>query len=319
MSRIYKRSDSPYWWYTAGTDPVRIKRSMKTRDRKVAVRIQSKWDTEIALKGAGLEVATVNIQIPFKMYTDIIAQNKKKKQSACIRSTLNMFIRKYPDITNKHITSLLLQDYFSERKLEGKSPKTINEDHKIIHNWCVWMITMGYLTHDPTANLIRPTLIKTRPRQAYTRVEIKKALNEAWLDHDRIFWNILYKTGLRAVDACTLTPDDINGAFIQLNQNKVERYNNAGTVVIPLHKDLQKMDIFNVMNPGSIGSSRERLKKILGHGDLHSIRHSFASHLEEFGASRWDTKCLLGHKANDITAQYVKVNVSRLRQYIDSL
>ena len=52
---------------------------------------------------------------------------------------------------------------------------------------------------------------------------------------------------------------------------------------------------------------------------LHSFRHSFASHLEEIGATRWDTKCLLGHKANDVTAQYVKVNVDRLSKYINQL
>jgi site-specific recombinase XerD len=319
MSRIYKRDNSPYWWYTSGTDPSRVKKSMKTKDRKVAVRIQQKWDSEIALSGAGLDVPTVSIHVPFKLYTDIIEHNKKKKQSACIRSTLNMFISKHPDITNKHITSLLLQTYFTQRKMDGKSPKTINEDHKIIHNWCIWMISMGYISTDPTANLIRPALIKTRPRQAYTRSEVKRALDEAWLDHDKIFWNVLYKTGLRAVDACTLTPDHINGATIELNQSKTERYNNSGQVVIPLHKDLQNMDIFNIMKPGSIGNSRERLKKIIGHGDLHTFRHSFASHLEEFGASRWDTKCLLGHKANDVTAQYVKVNVHKLRSLIDQL
>ena len=44
--------------------------------------------------------------------------------------------------------------------------------------------------------------------------------------------------------------------------------------MVPLHNDLKNKDIFNIMNPASIGNSRERLKKIMGRGDLHTLRHS---------------------------------------------
>ena len=55
------------------------------------------------------------------------------------------------------------------------------------------------------------------------------------------------------------------------------------------------------------------------HSDLHTLRHSFASHLEEFGATKWDTKYLLGHKADDVTAQYVHINVDKLSLIINQL
>tara|TARA_X000001036_G_C20580074_1_gene766356 strand:- start:70 stop:192 length:123 start_codon:yes stop_codon:yes gene_type:complete len=32
-----------------------------------------------------------------------------------------------------------------------------------------------------------------------------------------------------------------------------------------------------------------------------------------------DAKCLLGHKADDVTAQYVKINVERLSPIINQL
>ncbi len=319
MSRIYKRKGSPYWWYTSGTPPHRIKRSTETQDRKVAIRIQAKWDQEIALQRSGVEVATIDLQIPFRQYIDQVMSNKGKKQAQCIKSALNVFMNMNNGITNKHLTSFFLQEYFAKRKAMGRSPKTINEDHKTISNFCEWMIIMGYMLKNPTSGLIRPKLVKVRPREAFTREEINYALNEAWLDHDKRFWSLLYKSGLRAVDACTLTINDINGKFIQLSQEKTQEYDQPRIVVVPLHNDLKKMDIFNIMKPGSIGNSRERLKKILGKGDLHSFRHSFASHLEEFGATRWDTKCLLGHKADDVTAQYVKINVERLAPIINQL
>lgn len=319
LSRIYKRNGSPYWWYTYGTAPHRIQRSTGATDKKVAVRIQAKWDEELALRKAGVSIPTVDLQIPFRHYIDVIQQNKKHSRYKDIKSALNMFMTLCPSITNKHLTPFYLQEYYAKRKAMGRSPKTILEDHKVINNWCEWMIVMGYLSKNPETGLIRPKRVKVRPRKAYTRDEIKHALNEAWLDHDKRLWNTLYKTGLRAVDGCTLTNDNINGKFIEVSQGKTETYDKDSIVVVPMHKDLQTMDIYNIMNPGSIGNSRERLKKILGHGDLHTLRHSFASHLEEFGATRWETKCLLGHKADSVTAQYVHINVDKLSPLINQL
>ena len=319
MSRIYKRTGSPYWWYTAGDYPNRIRKSTGTKDKKVAIRIQAKWDQEIVLRNSGVEVPTVDLQIPFRQYIDIIDQTKGKSNASSIKGALNMFMKINPHITNKHLTSFFLQEYYTVRKNMGRSPKTILEDHKIINNWCKWMIIMGYLVKNPEKGLIRPKRVKVRPSKAYTREEIKYAFKEAWLDHDKVFWNILYKTGLRAVDGCTLTNDNLNGKFIEVSQPKTSDYDEPSIVVVPIHKDLQTMDIFNIMKPQSIGNSRERLKKILGHGNLHTLRHTFATHLEEFGATRWETQCLLGHKANDVTSQYVHINVSRLTPIINQL
>jgi len=314
MSRIYKRDNSPYWWYSTGDYPARIRKSTKVKDRKVALRLQEKWDQELALRNAGLEIPTIEIYKPYLLYVDEIMANKKKGWATRIKSALNEFIRINPGITNKHMTAFFMQEYFHKRRIMGRSPKTIKEEHKIIHNWCLWMMAMGYLNDNPMANLIRPTVIQVRPRQAFTRDEVYTAIDNARMDKDKVFWSILYKTGLRSSDACTLENSDLNGSLICKTQTKT-----GNPVVIPLHKDLRTMDIVNVMHPGAVGRSRERLKEILPQGDLHSFRHSFASHLEEFGATRWDTKCLLGHKANDVTAQYVKINVHRLSKYINQL
>jgi len=319
LSRIYKRDGSPYWWFTSGTPPHRTQKSTGTKDKRVAQAIKSKWDEELALRNAGVSISSIDLKIPYHQYLEVLQQNKKKSTYSSIKSALNVFMQNNPGITNKHLTSFLLQEYYAKRQTMGKSPKTIIEDHKAINNWCEWMIIMGYLLKNPEKGLIRPKRFKVRPRTAYTREEVKYAIDEAYLDHDKKLWSVLYKTGLRAVDGCTLTIDNINGKFLEVNQNKTETYDEPRVVVVPLHKDLQTMDIFNIMNPNSIGNSRERLKKIIGHGDLHTLRHSFATHLEELGATRWETKCLLGHKADSVTAQYVHVNVHKLAPLINQL
>ena len=278
------------------------------------MRLQDKWDQELILRLTGLEVPTVEIHKPYLLYISEIMANKKKGWATRIKSALNEFIKINPGITNKHMTAFYMQEYFYKRRTMGRAPKTIKEEHKIIHNWCLWMIAMGYLNNNPMTNLIRPTVIQVKPRKAFTRDEVYTAIDNTRMDKDKVFWSILYKTGLRSSDACSIENNDLNGSLLCKTQTKT-----GNTVVVPLHKDLQTMDILNVISPGAVGRSRERLKEILPQGDLHTFRHSFASHLEEFGATRWDTKCLLGHKANDVTAQYVKVNVRRLSKYINQL
>lgn len=345
MSKIYKRKRSEYWQYTGGTPPNRVKKSLRTTSRKVAEKLQAHLDDTLALRKAGISIQTVNLQKPYRDYLEQVESNKGLKTAQGIKSVLNMFLKISGDhLTNKHLTPLFMQEYMAKRKAMGRSPKTITEDHKALGNWFDYMNIMGILKDNPLHGLIRPKLEKVNPNRAFNKDEIKAIFNQVYLEHDRILWNLLYKTGLRAVDACTLTPNNINGRFIELNQQKTEEYHEPRKVVIPIHKDLTNLNIFNIMKPGSIGNSRERLKRIihttfhphdsnlkskemkkeikhckLFHGNLHTFRHSFASHLEELGATRWDTKCLLGHKADDITAQYVKVNVKRIAPIINLL
>jgi len=50
MSRLYKRHDSPYYWYTDGTGPDRVQRSTKTSNRRLAETIRDKWDEKRLLR-----------------------------------------------------------------------------------------------------------------------------------------------------------------------------------------------------------------------------------------------------------------------------
>jgi len=314
MSGLYKRDDSPYWWYTTGDGPFRIRKSTKVKDKRVAQRIADRWNQERALSEHGIVIQSIKLEKAKHKYIQEITAYKGASWATRITSSLNMLLHYCPDIHTKQVTSLKLQDYFTFRANQGIAPKTRKEDYKIINRFCLWMMAMNYIFSNPCDNLVTPKVIPKKIRQAYSDSDIITLLNNARMEKDKRFWEILYKTGLRATDACTLSIDDIQGRYIKKIQQK------TGTpVIIPLHKDLQSKDIYNIMHPGSIGRSRQRLKEILPNGDLHTFRHTFATRIEELGATRWDTKCLLGHKANDVTAQYVRVNINRLADLIDQL
>jgi len=90
LSRIYKRSGSPYWWFTSGTPPHRKQKSTGTKDKRVAQAIKSKWDEELALRNAGISIATVDLKEPFLNYLKILEQNKKTSTYKTLKSALNM-------------------------------------------------------------------------------------------------------------------------------------------------------------------------------------------------------------------------------------
>ena len=95
MSRIYKRSGSPYWWYTSGTPPHRTQKSTGTKDKRVAQAIKSKWDEELALRNAGVSISSIDLKIPYHQYLEVLQQNKKKSTYSSIKSALNMFMQNH--------------------------------------------------------------------------------------------------------------------------------------------------------------------------------------------------------------------------------
>ena len=114
MSKLYKRPGSPYWWYTHGTPPDRIKKSTKTSDHKVATLLQEKWDKEILLREQGISFPTVDINKPKHQYITEIEANKKDRWAKQVKSTLNVFVDRNPGITNKHLTAFFMQEVILE-------------------------------------------------------------------------------------------------------------------------------------------------------------------------------------------------------------
>ena len=54
MSRLYRRKDSPNWYYTDGTAPNRVMRSTGTGDKRIAVKVRKHWDKQRILDKHGI-------------------------------------------------------------------------------------------------------------------------------------------------------------------------------------------------------------------------------------------------------------------------
>jgi integrase/recombinase XerD len=196
----------------------------------------------------------------------------------------------------------------------------------------------------------RVTIIKkqrTAMRMTLTQEEAAAFLDGIRTDRavglrDRCIFEVLYGTGLRVSELCSLDVTDIDTSkgslFVRNGKGKKER-------VIPMGKNLLrcvgkylecsrvsfavKKRTENAMFLTADGRRmptpmiRQKLKYYLQKAQLwkkgitpHSLRHSFATHLLENGASLKHVKDLLGHESMQTTVIYTHFSVKSMKKII---
>jgi len=162
--------------------------------------------------------------------------------------------------------------------------------------------------------------------------EVLRLIAAAPTPRDRLFLQVAYGCGLRLSELIHLQITDIDSArrVIHVRQGK-----GAKDRLVPLSprllhelRDYWRIDrprpwLFPGDQPGQpiSGSNMQRrfgqLVQRVGltkHCSLHTLRHSYATHLLEAGVDLLTLKTLLGHKTLETTTRYLHVNTQRLQQ-----
>jgi integrase/recombinase XerD len=162
--------------------------------------------------------------------------------------------------------------------------------------------------------------------------EVLRLLNAALPGRDRLYLQVAYGCGLRLNELIHLRVGDIDSArmVLQVRQGK-----GAKDRLVPLSARLlgelraywriyrprtwlfpgQKAD-----EPISDGNVQRRFRRSLKLSGLskacsmHTLRHSYATHLLEAGVDLVTLKALLGHTSLATTAHYLHLSTHRLRQ-----
>jgi len=155
--------------------------------------------------------------------------------------------------------------------------------------------------------------------------ECKALFNASELLKHRVLLSLMYSAGLRAMEASRLKISDIDSGrmmiHIRQSKNNKDRYVPLSPLVLEglrkYYYACQPVEyLFNGNTPGSPLSVRgmqwalrEAVKKCrLQKGiTLHTLRHSYATHLLEFGMDIVSIKELLGHERIETTLVYLHV------------
>ena len=172
-----------------------------------------------------------------------------------------------------------------------------------------------------------------RPR-VYSPAQIQQLLQAPGLNRKhRLLLMTTYAAGLRVSEVCRLRPQDILGARMQIRVEAGKGQKDRYTLLSPrLLEELRaywriyrpqhwlfpgRPDATQPITTTCVLRAFYRAVEKAGlpdHGGIHSLRHSFATHLLEAGVDVAIVQRLLGHRYLATTASYLHLRPERLAQ-----
>lgn len=318
MSRLFKIKNSPYYYYTVGTPPSRIYRSTGTEELSVAKKIKQKWDEEYILNKHKVIVPTISVRDLIDKYYQVISPIKSNSWRERVSYIIKTFKNTLPNIIISDLKKYNINQYVADR-FKTVKPATIQKEIRILKNILDFAVDNQYITNNVAQKIELPR-IEPNQYPPFSQSELDQIFKRA-IPIDRIYWKILYYTGMRAGDSGTISKKELKDGYIIRKQAKTKHQ-----VQIPLHKELIKLGNKIVMvapTRNDRNMSYRRLKKILQSigrdGDLHTFRHTTSTRLQESGLSTDDIKNILGWKSTAMASTYIHPRMEYISEIINKL
>jgi integrase/recombinase XerD len=231
---------------------------------------------------------------------------------------------------------LVFLEILNKEKLK---PQTIAHYLTVIKNYHKFLLQNAYLSYDIAESIERPKLTKKLPN-VLTIEEVTKLLDinpvTPFDYRNRCMLELLYGTGLRISELVSLTINDIDTInctircigkgdkerIVPINDYIIESLNEYLNKRPMLLKNKNTKELF--LNSRGDKITREGffkvLKKMLLEKGLnpnispHTLRHSFATHLLEYGADLRVIQEMLGHSDISTTRIYTHVTNKKIRE-----
>ncbi len=221
----------------------------------------------------------------------------------------------------------------------GLDARSVERALVAIRNFYKFLVLDGHRRTDPTVTLAQPKSWQTLPK-FLTPEEMEKLLQQPDITtevgaRDRAVLELLYATGLRVSELCSLKIGDVNrdvGYLVCLGKGSKERQVPIGRSALTAvtrylqfraaRRDDQSNRYLFVTARGRPLTRQACWKMVSEYGKQaglgvvtpHMIRHTFATHLLEHGADLRSVQLLLGHADLATTQIYTHVTSERLRE-----
>ncbi|HAF29510.1 MAG TPA: integrase [Bacteroidales bacterium] len=169
--------------------------------------------------------------------------------------------------------------------------------------------------------------------------EVKKLLDSVTNIKHRLILSIIYSSGLRLGESVNIKLSDLDTRrkliFIRQAKGKKDRYSLLAENIIPLLKlyytvykpkvwlfENEKGGQYSAASVQKIFHKAKEKAKIKRYGGVHTLRHSFATHLLDKGTDLRYIQELLGHRSSKTTEIYTHVtkrDIGRIISPLDQL
>lgn len=290
-----------------------------------------------------LELSNDNLKVLNGFYNDLIlVERRSKLTSETYFFSIKEFLL-WLESVEKKIESVTLQDllhFFIYRKENGVSEFTVAKDMSSIRSFGSYLTRVGIWQKNICLELERPKVSKNIPRVLSVdeidhflgAIDISKPLGI----RDRALYELIYSCGLRISEASSLLINNVHfdeKIIIVHGKEDKER-------IVPFGKEAEfwlkewlnnarpkipgadKVNEVFVNARGTCLSRKGIWKNFQAyedksgvHGKVHTLRHSFATHLLQGGADLRSVQELLGHSDLSTTTIYTHVDDEQLMEY----
>ena len=259
---------------------------------------------------------------------------------------MQLFQEQLPDTCIENASEADCIDFILKRSENGIMAKTVAKDIAALNSFFSFLIIEGVRQDNPAQNIDRPRREKTLPRVLSTE-EIDKLFASIPLDtpnniRDRAMFEFIYSAGLRVSEIVNLKLDDIfyNENLIKVtgkgNKERIvpfgsaakywlKRYIEEARCVLLKTKHSENTLISGAVflnNRGSALTRKGIWKRMNELSDscgietkVHTLRHSYATHLLAGGVDLRSVQCLLGHSDISTTQIYTHIEDKSLEMY----
>jgi integrase/recombinase XerD len=256
-----------------------------------------------------------------------------------VRRLLNYL--KEQSVALKDAGSAELVEFFIQRQLAGLSPRTSAKALSAVKSFFIFLRESMIISGNPAEMLESPRMSRRIP-EVFSEQDIEALL--AAIDtstvlgiRDRCLFELIYSSGLRVSEAVALTPDRVylGEKLLRIaGKGDKERLVPLGEVALSwlrlylrearsrLVRPPSPPDALFLNRRGKPLSRKgmwKRFKEIAARaglsGKIHTLRHSFATHLLGGGADLRAVQMLLGHADIGTTQVYTHVREKELKSY----
>jgi integrase len=275
----------------------------------------------------------------FAQYVGYAKANKAEQSYDRDLITIKHFL---PVIKNKKISEVTTKDIelYKSRRLKKVKKATVNRELNTIIAVFNKAVEWGNLIESPLKSVKKFKEPKKLPR-FFSAKEIEKILNSINVSNQPQLKQIIYfllHTGLRREELAHIEWDDVNlkegSLYVQPKHDWTPKDNEGRT--IPINSQLRKLllslpregkYVFDSGNDkfyyklGSLSRSFTRLLKRIEikNASLHTLRHTYASHLVMAGVDLATVQKLLGHSQITTTMRYAHLAPGHLQEAAEKL
>lgn len=273
-----------------------------------------------------------------KRYSDLTVESYRTE----IKGYLDFFKEK--NIKVKDIKNSDIKDYLAYIKKGETSERTLAHNVSVIRTFYKFLLTLKIIERNPTEFLELPKLRKKLPT-VLSKEEVEKLLDidltDCYSYRNKAMLELLYSTGLRVselvnlelsnidLENCTLKTigkgnkeriipisdyalyyvekyiNEYRGSMLKKGVNNYVFINNHGNV-------MTRQGFFKIIKKLATG------KNIKTPISPHTLRHSFATHLLDYGADLRSIQEMLGHSNLSTTQIYTHVSSEHLKDNYNS-